>query len=98
MSRARFIPAARRELLAEVSFHNEVQSGLGQRFLEAVEAAVSLALAFPLAGSPSPAKTRTVLVRGFRFSVVYRPAPDGIVVFAVAHHSRRPSYWHSRTQ
>jgi hypothetical protein len=23
--------------------------------------------------------------------------PDGIVIFAVAHHSRRPFYWRSRT-
>ncbi len=98
MIRARFITAARLEFLAEVVYHNEAQPGLGERFTTAVEEAVARALAFPLSGSPSRAKTRKIVVKGFRFSVFYRPEGDGIVVFAVAHHSRRPFYWLSRTR
>jgi len=71
---------------------------LGERFTAAVEEAAARALAFPLSGSPSRANTRRVIVKGFRFSPVYRPEPDGIVIFAVAHHSRRPFYWRSRTR
>jgi len=55
-------------------------------------------LAFPLAGSPSRSNTRRVIVKGFPFSIVYRPESDGIVVFAVAHHARMPYYWRSRTR
>lgn len=98
MSRARFIAAARLEFLAEVIYYNEAQPGLGQRFTAAVEEATVRALAFPLAGSPSRANTRRVILKGFPFSLVYRPEAGGIVVFAVAHHARRPYYWQSRTR
>lgn len=98
MNRARFIAAARLELLAEVIDHNEAQPGLGERFTAAVEEATARALAFPLSGSPSHAKTRRIIVKGFHFSIFYRPEADGVVIFAVAHHSRRPFYWQSRTR
>ena len=98
MKRARFIAAARLEFLAEVIYYNEAQPGLGQRFTAAVEDAAARALAFPLAGSPARSNTRRVILKGFPFSLVYRPEADGIVVFAVAHHARRPYYWKSRTR
>jgi toxin ParE1/3/4 len=98
VNRARFIAAARLEFLAEVIYHNEAQPGLGERFTAAVEEATARALAFPLSGSQSRAKTRRIIVKGFRFSIFYRPEPDGVVIFAVAHHSRRPFYWQSRTR
>jgi len=97
VKRARFIAAARLEFLAEVIYHNEAQPGLGERFTVAVEEAAARALAFPLSGSPSRSNTRRIFVKRFRFSLVYRAEPDGIVIFAVAHHSRRPFYWNSRT-
>jgi len=98
VSRARFIAAARLEFLAEVIYYSEAQAGLGVRFAEAVEEAAARALAFPLSGSPQRSNTRRVLVSGFPFSLVYRPEPEGIVVFAVAHHARRPFYWQSRVR
>ncbi|MDE2180566.1 MAG: type II toxin-antitoxin system RelE/ParE family toxin [candidate division NC10 bacterium] len=97
MKRARFIAAARLEFLAEVIYHNEAQPGLGERFTAAVEGAAARALAFPLSGSPSRSNTRRMIVKGFCFSIFYRPEPNGIVIFAVAHHARRPFYWRSRT-
>jgi toxin ParE1/3/4 len=98
VSRARFIAAARLELLAEVIHYNEAEPGLGLRFVEAVEEAAARALAFPRSGSPSRANTRRVILKGFPFSLIYRPEPDGIVVFAVAHHKQRPYYWQARTR
>lgn len=96
MKRARFVTAARREFLAEVAYYSEVEPGLGKRFTEAVEDATVRALTFPLSGSPSAANTRRVMVKGFPFSLVYRPDETGIIIFAVAHHSRKPEYWRSR--
>ena len=98
MNRARFITAARLEFLAEVIYYSEAEAGLGARFNAAVEEAAVRALAFPQSGSPSRSNTRRVLVNGFPFSLVYRLEPDGIVVFAVAHHARRPYYWQSRVR
>lgn len=98
MKRARFVAAARREFLAEVLYHNAQEPGLGGRFAAAVEDATARALAFPLAGSPATRETRRVFLRDFPFAVVYRPDADGITIFALAHHSRRPGYWQSRVQ
>jgi plasmid stabilization system protein ParE len=97
LNRARFVAAARDEFLAEVRYYADAESGLGGRFTRAVEEAVALAAAFPNAGFPSPSNTRRVLVQGFPFSIYYRSEDEGIVVFAIAHHARRPGYWTSRT-
>jgi len=98
VSRARFIAAARLEFLAEVIYYGEAEAKLGTRFTAAVEEAAARAVAFPLSGSPFRSNSRRVLVKGFPFSLVYRPEPDGIVIFAVAHHARRPYYWQSRVR
>ncbi|MCL4855551.1 MAG: type II toxin-antitoxin system RelE/ParE family toxin [Bryobacteraceae bacterium] len=98
MKSARFVPAARREFLAEIVYYNQERAGLGARFTAAVEEAAARALAFPRAGSPAAANTRRVFLQGFPFSVVYREVTAGIVIFAVAHQSRRPGYWESRVQ
>ena len=98
MSRARFIAAARLEFLAEIIYYSEAQAGLGTRFTAAVEEAAARALAFPLSGSPFRANTRRVFVQEFPFALISRPEPDGIVIFAVAHHAKRPYYWQSRVR
>lgn len=98
MRRIRFIAPARREFLSEVVYYNGKEPGLGARFAVAVEEAATRAAAFPLAGSPASKSTRCVFVKNFPFAVVYRPDTEGIVIFAVAHHSRRPEYWQTRVQ
>ena len=96
MSRIHFVAPARQEFLAEVAFYNEEQPGLGFRFTSAVEEAATRAAAFPLAGSPSFANTRRVVLKGFPFSLYYRPSGEDIVIFALAHHARWPGYWSER--
>ena len=44
MKRARFVAPARRELLAEVAYYSDKESGLGSMFLTAVEDATARAL------------------------------------------------------
>lgn len=98
MRQARFIAEARQEFLAEVAHYNEAQPGLGLRFAAAVEEATARALVFPLAGSLSVSNTRRVFLKGFPFSLFYRPENGSIVVFATSHHSRKPGYWVDRTR
>jgi plasmid stabilization system protein ParE len=97
LTRARFVVPARNEFLAEVAYYAAAEPGLGERFARAVEEAVALATDFPNAGFLAPANTRRVVVSGFPFSIYYRVEADGIVIFAIAHHARRPGYWVSRT-
>ena len=99
MKRVRFIAAARYEFLAEISYYNKAQEGLGVRFAAAVEEATARALAYPLAGSFSEeSNTRRVMLKDFPFALHYRPKPNGIVIFAVSNHLRSPNYWQHRTE
>ena len=96
MTPVRFLEDAQDEFLEQISYYEEHQKGLGDRFRESVEAAVALASAHPKLGSPWKLRTRRTFLRGFPFSVVYRIETAELVVFAVAHFRRRPSYWRRR--
>jgi toxin ParE1/3/4 len=68
--RVRFLPAAEIELLKEVTYYSNARAGTGLRFQAAVQAAVSRVSTHPLGGAPSFKETRSILVKGFPFSVV----------------------------
>jgi toxin ParE1/3/4 len=74
------------------------EPGLGERFAAAVEEATARAFAYPQAGTPATKDTRRVFLKDFPFAVVFRPDTEGITIFALAHHSRRPGYWRSRVK
>jgi hypothetical protein len=92
----RFLPQAQAELLHEVAYDSAVRSGGGARFLAPFEDALVLVPAHPVGGAPSPHGTRSVLLKGFPFSLVYRSGATELLVVAVAPHRRRPGYWLSR--
>jgi len=96
--RARFLPAAEIELLKEVTYYSKARAGTGLRFQAAVQAAVSRVSTHPLGGAPSFKETRSILVKGFPFSVVYRPSMHELLVVAVAPHRERPQYWALRIE
>jgi plasmid stabilization system protein ParE len=93
----RFLEEAQTEFLEQISYYEERQQGLGDRFRESVQAATALASVHPKLGSPWRFRTRRVFPKGFPFSVVYRIEPTELVVFAVAHFKRRPTYWRRRS-
>jgi plasmid stabilization system protein ParE len=93
VSKPRFLPAAEAELLKEVAYYSIARGGLGVQFEHAVESAVRKAVANPGGGAPSLNGTRSRLVKGFPFSVVYRAGDTEILVVAVMHHRREPGYW-----
>lgn len=96
MTKVRFLPAAELELLREVVYYSKARSGTGIRFNEAVRQAVLRAAHHPFGGAPSFRETRTMLVKGFPFSVVYRASDKELLVVAVAAHRKQPHYWASR--
>lgn len=93
MRSLRFLPAAEQELLHEVEYYSAARQGTGIRFQAAVESALDRAHRHPLGGAPTAHSTRTVLVKGFPFSVVYRASDAEILVIAIAPHRRQPAYW-----
>ena len=98
MKGVRFSAEARRELLHETRYYENVRSGSGSRFRLAVEAAAARAVAFPESGIPSAAETRRILVKGFPFSIVYEKVEGGVFVHAVAPGRKRPEYWVGRVK
>lgn len=96
MKTVRFLEEAQDEFFEQISYYQERQKGLEDRFRESVEAATALAGAHPKLGSPWNLHTRRVFPKGFPFSVVYRIEPAELVVFAVAHFKRRPTYLRRR--
>jgi toxin ParE1/3/4 len=93
---ARFHPAAATELDAEANYHEEKSGGLGERFLQEVEAAIELAATFPEIGSPYKYGTRRVFPKRFPFSVVYVEQSSELIILAIAPFPRKPGYWRNR--
>jgi toxin ParE1/3/4 len=94
----RFLPEAESELLHEVEYYSNARTGTGIRFQAAVEASIERASRHPLGGAPSPNGTRSALVKGFPFSVVYRATETEVLIVAIAPHRRRPGYWLQRVE
>ena len=89
-------PEAEAELLHEVEYYSAARSGTGVRFQVAVEAALERAARHPQGGAPSHTGTRSVLVKRFPFSIIYRASETELLVVAVAPHRKRPGYWLGR--
>jgi len=53
-------------------------------------------VALPEASSAVHARTRRKVLLGYPYSLMYSLTDSEIRVLAVAHHSRRPFYWHAR--
>jgi toxin ParE1/3/4 len=96
MKTIRFLPEAETEFLDEVAYYANIRRALGEQFRQAVQSALARVAIHPLGGAPSFHETRSVLIRGFPFSLVYRSSDGVLLVVAVAHHRRRPGYWLAR--
>jgi toxin ParE1/3/4 len=75
---------------------------LGLRFLDDLDGALQEISrnpeSFPkLETLPDDQPYRRVLLRTFRYIVVFEVLADEVVVVAVAHASRKPNYWLDRT-
>jgi toxin ParE1/3/4 len=96
MKPAKHHPHAEGEMIGSALFYDERNRGQGERFLKAVEEAETAIGKQPLWGRPYEAGTRRWRVKRFPFVLIYKELPDCIMVFAVAHFSRRPGYWVER--
>jgi len=95
--RYRFHRAAVSEHLDQVSFYESRLPGLGADYLaefETVMARICVEPAFyPRVGTSD---IRKAGLKRFPFHVIYQVAATQIVVLAIAHQRRRPTYWMGR--
>ena len=91
-----FHPEARTEFLESVVYYESQQTGLGQRFLEAVTEAVRRIQAHPNMYRLVGEAWRQCRIPRFPFGIIYRVKKRRIEVIAVMHLHRRPGYWQNR--
>ncbi len=93
----RLHPEAALEHERQVAYYEERSSGLGRRYHAATMQAIGKAVEVPHQYKVvRPPDLRTVRLRGFPFSIVYRESGGMVQVLAVAHHRRHPNYWAMR--
>lgn len=96
MIRARFLKPAEAEAGEAVAYFDEQRPGLGDRFEQDLQSAVTFVIEHPRSGKPLSERVRKFPLRTFRYNLIYVIDELEIVVVAVAHHRRRPGYWHGR--
>ncbi len=73
-----------------VSFYNDAQRGLGDRFYASLLAKISDLLTFPESGPVVHHTARRSLVEGFPYLVLYELIDDYVTILAVIHGARDP--------
>lgn len=94
--RSRFISAAEEEFSEAVTYYENAETGLGVDFVFTILNCIDRLEKFPLLGTPTDEGFRSFPIDKFPFSIIYAVNSEEIVIFAVAHNSRRPGYWSGR--
>lgn len=84
------------EIQATAVFYESRQQGLGDLFLQEVEAGFSRIESFPLSWTILIGDIRSCLMRRFPHAIVYKIEDERIFVIAVTHQHRKPFYWRDR--
>jgi toxin ParE1/3/4 len=93
---AKYHPLAQSELIDSALYYENRHTGLGDRFLTAVDNSLKLVREHPGLGAPSDRGARILRVKKFPFGIVYKEYDEHIFVVAIAHFSRKPGFWHRR--
>ncbi|MBN4055064.1 type II toxin-antitoxin system RelE/ParE family toxin [Acidimicrobium ferrooxidans] len=98
MIRLRFHGEAEAEITAAAFWYDEREPGLGDEFLEELDRVMTLigesSGTWPLwPGLAGSRGIRRCLLSRFPYGVAYFMEEDEAYILAVAHHSRKPSYW-----
>jgi type II restriction/modification system DNA methylase subunit YeeA len=92
----RYHPEARAEFLEQLDHFIDINVRLATRFDSAVTEAEELAAESPESWPKYKYRTRRVIDRVFKFSLVYLHSDQEIYVVAVAPTRRKPGYWRKR--
>jgi len=91
-----FHPAVQAEVDDTYQWYEQQRTGLGNEFLEALEAVYGRLQATPQMHRILQRDIRRALLRRFPFAVYYRFHGDRVEVIAVQHQRRDPKAWQSR--
>lgn len=91
-----FLAPARAELQEAVDYYEDRRPGLGREFASEVQSTLSRILLNPTAWTRISKDIRRCRLRRFPYALVYQIRGDQILVAAVMHLRRDPTYWRSR--
>jgi toxin ParE1/3/4 len=89
-------PHAEAELIEAAKYYESRLDGLGKRFLEESDNALSSIRQTPRRWRILEADVHRYLMPHFPFAFYYPVLPDYIRILAFKHHSRHPDYWRYR--
>ena len=90
------LEVAQQELAEAVSYYNGQAASLGDAFLLEVVATTERIRQFPDGWHPLGENIRRCRLRRFPYSVIYHADKNEVLIIAIAHSHRRPSYWRDR--
>lgn len=96
MTQHRFLPLAEEELGEAAAYYEAAKRGLGDRFLDDVQAVIKALHRNPEIGHRLDAHLRRALLRNFPYALIYALEKEGLLIVAVSHQRRRPGYWARR--
>jgi hypothetical protein len=94
--RHRFVDEALAEFIAAASYYNEQVPGLGDAFVDEVEAGIGVVLNGPAVWRVIEDDVRRYLIKRFPYGIYYTIENDVIVIWAVKNLHRDPDYWQNR--
>ena len=96
MRTVRYHPEARAEFLHEVEYYTAISARLAEHYDRAVHSAEIHAATAPETWPKYKHKTRRIVDRQFKFSLVYLHNENEVHIVAVAPTKRKPGYWRAR--
>jgi plasmid stabilization system protein ParE len=93
-----FLPEADEEFREAARYYESEAPGVGLAFITEVHRTISAIAAHPRAATIVRDSIRKKTLSLFPYSLLYSLETDLILIVAVAHHKRRPTYWRIRLQ
>lgn len=91
-----FHSGARRDFDESLDWYAAKSVVAAVRFVASVEAALAIVAESPLRFGTSDSACRECPLKRFPFRIVYRVVDDRVLIMAIAHTRRRPSFWRDR--
>lgn len=89
-------PEVERDLVEASAWYESRRAGLGENFLDCVDACVAAICRMPEMHTAVHEQYRRALIRRFPYAVFYKCAANTVTVYAVFHAARDPEKWRER--